>query len=766
MSVKEEQRLVFTSEVIEQIKAKNDDGYKISRFEKYWFANFPLVRKANLSFHMSDEELMEYARCKFGIDINGDLYTDKTTQIRKQSGIQYFAENYCKVKTEDGRTKNIKLRDYQNEITDMYIDNRFSILCSSRQSGKTITSSIVILYYCIFNNDKNIMIAANKKATTDEIVTKIKDIYYYLPFFLKPGVTNWNQSQITFGDTNCKVRSSTATKTAAIGFTVDFLFLDEFAHVPANNADDFYRSIFPTVSSINNSKIVITSTPNGYNLFWKLLSGAEKPVGDKEKNNFASKRVYWHQVPGRFINILRLDEYAMEKYNISDDDLYQWLFKMGFKEEELDERGFIKQQGIKFVTIQQSDKIVKEIHIPNRDEDIPIDIKSIIASKEWENPLTDYFRSLKYSKELISNTGEKRTVDIKLMDICEITSWKEDAIKDIGSLEAFNQEYDLQFLSGAKMVLDSQIMSKIENKLEEFEYVQIPTLDKRLFNPYDDLVWIRNRPDIFNFTDIKKYHICTAVDLAEGLGGDFSVLNIFRLMPKSIDEFPIIVKSIYDFFKLVQVGIYHNNRTSVEEIAELSYVLYFELFDPEKLGCVLELNHEGNLYTKTMQTIYNGRNNYGTHIFFRYKHRMDAPKKEIGIKLRSNKNLFIKEYQKRMKCGDIQIHNRLTLQEITKFIRKDTSTGYKFEADAGSHDDICMTIVELSSVFENSKFHGMVTDMFDSLDIKLKTEIMKRLENAPNVNALDYNMMGRAVNRANAINYVRNYGKNDNFTGY
>src|SRR5690606_12618238 len=98
-------------------------------------------------------------------------------------------------------------------------------------------------------------------------------------------------SQITFGDTKCKIKTTATTKTAAIGNTVDLLYLDEFAHVPSNIAEDFYRSIYPTVSAIKNSKIIITSTPNGYNLFWKILNGAERPLGDKEKNTFASKRV-------------------------------------------------------------------------------------------------------------------------------------------------------------------------------------------------------------------------------------------------------------------------------------------------------------------------------------------------------------------------------------------------------------------------------------------------------------------------------------------
>lgn len=130
-------QLIFTSEKIEEIRLKNDDGYKISRFEKYWFSNLPMVRRSNLVFDFSDDEVLEYAKCKLGIDINGDPYQDNS-QIFKMSGIDYFAETYCKVKNELGAIRNIKLRDYQKSILNMYMENRFSVLTASRQCGKCL----------------------------------------------------------------------------------------------------------------------------------------------------------------------------------------------------------------------------------------------------------------------------------------------------------------------------------------------------------------------------------------------------------------------------------------------------------------------------------------------------------------------------------------------------------------------------------------------------------------------------------------------------
>ena len=131
-----EDKFVFSTEVVEKVRQKFEDGYKISRQEKYWLGAMPLVKKSGLVFSFSDNELLEYSKCKFGIDTNGMPYVDRKTQTLKQSGIQYFSEKYCMIKNEMGKIGNMRLRDYQNDILNLYTDNRFSILCGSRQIGK------------------------------------------------------------------------------------------------------------------------------------------------------------------------------------------------------------------------------------------------------------------------------------------------------------------------------------------------------------------------------------------------------------------------------------------------------------------------------------------------------------------------------------------------------------------------------------------------------------------------------------------------------
>jgi len=151
---------IFTTEKIEEIKNKADQGFKIPRHEKYWVESFTLTKKDGIVFNLSENEVYEYAKCKLGVDINNEAYLDPKTQKLKQTGIEYFAETYCKIKNELGQVKNVRLRDYQKELLNMFIENRNTVVCASRQIGKcnsfntnisTIYGSIKI-YKLWFNN--------------------------------------------------------------------------------------------------------------------------------------------------------------------------------------------------------------------------------------------------------------------------------------------------------------------------------------------------------------------------------------------------------------------------------------------------------------------------------------------------------------------------------------------------------------------------------------------------------------------------------------
>lgn len=160
-------------------------------------------------------------------------------------------------------------------------------------SHNTTTSAIYILWYAIFNKDKNILMLGDIADTTKEIIDKVKNIYENLPFFMKPGLLINNVMSMKF-DNGCRIIGRSTTKKSAIGLSINFLYMDEFAHINASFIDYFYRSVYPTISGTPNSKIVITSTPNGQNKFYDIWINAMEGKGD-----FHPMRIDWWQVEGR-----------------------------------------------------------------------------------------------------------------------------------------------------------------------------------------------------------------------------------------------------------------------------------------------------------------------------------------------------------------------------------------------------------------------------------------------------------------------------------
>ena len=226
--------------------------------------------------------------------LKGDLVFDRTQDeiqewLKCKNDILYFAEKYCKLMTPEG-IKHIVLRDYQKNYLRHLEKNRLSIYLSCRQSGKTTTSAIFMLHYIIFNVDKNALVLGNKKSTATEILDKTKKIFYELPYFLKPGIYKWNEGEIVL-DNGCRILTSATTKNSAIGFTLHCCLWDEAAHVNPNIADEFYNNVFPTITAAR-ARFMITSTQNGYNLFYRLFKAAEA-----EESEYRAFKTSWEEVP-------------------------------------------------------------------------------------------------------------------------------------------------------------------------------------------------------------------------------------------------------------------------------------------------------------------------------------------------------------------------------------------------------------------------------------------------------------------------------------
>ena len=233
----------------------------------------PNLKRINMQLSLTEDQVREFIKCS-------------------QDPI-YFIENYVKIITLDKGFVQIKLYPFQKEAVTDINDNRRVIVKAGRQVGKTTMVVGYILWYILFNEDKFVAILANKAPTAREILNRIKIAYEALPLWLQQGVRVWNKGDIEL-ENNCRVMATSTASSAIRGYSISLLYLDEFAFVPSNIADEFFTSVYPTISSGTQSKILISSTPNGMNHYYRMWTEAVEG-----QNGFKYIEANWRQVPGR-----------------------------------------------------------------------------------------------------------------------------------------------------------------------------------------------------------------------------------------------------------------------------------------------------------------------------------------------------------------------------------------------------------------------------------------------------------------------------------
>jgi hypothetical protein len=207
--------------------------------------------------------------------------------------VLYFAENFFHIITEDGKEK-IKLYKYQKNLLKAFKNNRFNVVLSSRQSGKTTTITIYALWIVCFQEDKRITIVANKQETAKEIFARIKMAFEQLPVWMKPPVDSWRQDGFKLKNGSA-ITVSTTSSSGPRGTTSNLLIIDEMAHCPNELMKELWKSALPIISSMKKSQVVVISTPNGVdNKFYELYQMSQKP--DSE---WHLEVVNWWDVPGR-----------------------------------------------------------------------------------------------------------------------------------------------------------------------------------------------------------------------------------------------------------------------------------------------------------------------------------------------------------------------------------------------------------------------------------------------------------------------------------
>ena len=290
---------IWTSKSVEIAKKSLMNGQKLKKSP--FFENNPEIRRANIVFKLNDEEFIE--------------------RIKSMNSVHYFAEKYAKLKRRDGKIGEISLRDYQSDQLLLFLKHDRHIMLWARQAAKTTTACIYILHQMTFLTDKLTAILGNKSATSAEVLRKIKEIYVNLPFFLQAGVTTWNGGAVGF-DNNCTMISRPCTFDALNGLSVYILYIDEFAFTfggVKSKQEEFLANAQPVLSSFDDSKLIITSTPNGKDLFNDMFDRAVKGL-----TTFIPTKVYWWQIPGKD------EQFKLDMISEIGEDKFKVQYELSF----------------------------------------------------------------------------------------------------------------------------------------------------------------------------------------------------------------------------------------------------------------------------------------------------------------------------------------------------------------------------------------------------------------------------------------------------
>ena len=484
---------LYTTAIIEQLIADSNMGLEIDTAPFYM--GDTELRAANIVFEYTPEEIEEFQRCMM----------DPV----------YFVANYCKFQNDKGRTL-IDLRDFQEEIIhavcdgyydeeldEMIPEHRNNVIMASRQVGKTTTLAACLAWFLCFNDSKNAMVLANKQATAIEIVDKIIQIFKGLPFFLKPGALNFGKMGLTL-DNGCKLLSSATTASTSIGFTIHWLLVDEFAHIPKNIIEPFWRSVFPTLSSSKLSRCTVISTPNGQNMFYEIYS--KSTMGTRE-NSFNGLRIDYWRVPGHddvWADAMRRDFGA---------DLFAQEFELQFS---VNSKMLLRGSDLQFMNRIKRDYIYKDLYAGRllENEKIkwhpdfdPLTINKndkflfcidLAEGKEYEDLVkasdkpNDYgviniFKLVPTSLANIRSRNKDRKIETK------------DCFRAIQIGIYIDNEHDEEYLAN----ITSNLMYSVFNT-QEFDNVRL--LVEMNFQGKNYVTHLKNHEDFYDDIIIKTYH--------------------------------------------------------------------------------------------------------------------------------------------------------------------------------------------------------------------------------------------------------------------
>lgn len=385
---------------------------------KLYYLN-PSIKKVGLNEEYTREQVEEYIRCS--------------------NDVSYFTENYVKIVSLDKGLVPFILRPYQKRLVESYANNKNTITLQPRQGGKTVTTAAFMLWFAIFHPDKTIAILANKAKIAREILDRVIKSLENIPFFLQPGVKVLNKGSVEFGN-GSRIFADATSEDAIRGFSVNILYLDEFAHV--DNAVKFFESVFPTISSGEDSKIIISSTANGLNLYYKLWKDATDG-----RNDFVPVEVKLSEIPGRN------EEWQRKQIEI------------------LGERGFRQEYGNEF--LGSSNTLISGYKLQELTWEIPIfrDVETCILAEPEEGHT--YVSIVDVSKGVSQDYSTITTIDMNEVPYRTVHTYRDNNIPPIKLPEvvlAIAMKYNNSYILCERNAMGQAV---VDSLFYDFDYENI-----------------------------------------------------------------------------------------------------------------------------------------------------------------------------------------------------------------------------------------------------------------------------------------------------
>lgn len=552
---KEAESVIWTTVAIEQAVEGLNKGLPL-KANPFLDKNIAFL-KPDLVYLRTDEETNEFIKC--------------------MQNILYFAENYCFLQTPNGKSK-IILRDYQKEYLQLMQNNRFVVCRATRQAGKTTTTSIYLLWKALFSYDKTCFLASNKLKSAKEIMSKIKDIFKFLPYYLKPGCTKNNETELNF-DNGSKVIADATTKNTGIGYSLSVLYVDEAAHISPSILEEFYSNIYPTIAATK-GQIIMTSSIGPMNLFYRICKSAEE-----DSSEWVPYKIDWYQVP------------------------------------------------------------------------------------EWDDENKVWYKR-----------DEK---------------WKQKQIANLGSEEAFNGQFGINFDISANTLISIKLIREKQTKSKHFIFKEIPwMLGKFGFE------FFRWDPQ-FNTDELKYNYFLITCDLGEGVGGDYTIFNIWKL-----------IKNRFNKTAVQQIGFFRSNTLNLEKSAKILWEFCRLSFDQEKYLLSFEKNTYGDLFCKYLlenNDLPNITQEIDEYVIYKYQ-KNDTKHYVQGLKMDANtKRVSCLMFKESVERYQIDFTSDLFITECENFT--DNGKG-SYQASWG-HDDIIMSSIQLPFMFQGLQWKEL-EELFNS----------------------------------------------------